>query len=67
MFRPLCSGFIPRRNSYFDSSCAFCAWKLRDHPFLEATVWSPSGPFIEAGRSEVRIPNPDYDPQEAAA
>jgi hypothetical protein len=66
VFRPVCGAFLERRNPSFNSSCRFCARRRDEHEFIDATVWSSAGPFIEAGRTEVRVPNPDYRPEAAA-
>jgi hypothetical protein len=64
--RPVCSAFQERRNYGTSTFCGWCGNHLVDHAFLDATVWSPAGPFVEAGRAELRVPNPAYRPVAAA-
>lgn len=57
-----CEGFI-RRNAY-RTTCGFCFFPLSMHEFIDASVWSPAGPFVASCE---RIPNPDFEPAEVAA
>lgn len=63
---PLCSAFQVRWEG--SATCGWCMHDITEHEFLDATVWSTAGPFIEAGRSDSeRVPNPKYRRPEVAA
>ena len=64
--RPVCSAFQVRHGWGSTTFCGWCGHALNRHAFLDRTVWSPAGPFVEAGRAEVRVPNPAYRPEVAA-